>query len=62
MEQGLRISGLGIMPLQLLNLGILIPRVFFRFLITRTPRGKLNWIIVHTLTYMAKLFGQILPN
>jgi hypothetical protein len=27
------------MPLQLLNLGIIIPRVFYRLLITRTPRG-----------------------
>ena len=32
--------GFGIMPLQLLNLGIIIPRVFYRLLITRTPRGK----------------------
>jgi hypothetical protein len=32
------------MPLQLLNLGIIIPRFFYRLLITRTPRG--NWIFV----------------
>jgi calcium permeable stress-gated cation channel len=35
------------MPLQLLNLGVIIPRVFFRLLITRTPRG--NWSIVCVL-------------
>lgn len=32
--------GLGIMPLQLLNLGVIIPRFFFRVFYTRTPRGK----------------------
>ncbi|KAI0249273.1 DUF221-domain-containing protein [Lactifluus subvellereus] len=32
------LQGLGIMPLQLLNLGIIIPRFFFRLLLTRTPR------------------------
>ncbi|KAF8483359.1 DUF221-domain-containing protein [Russula ochroleuca] len=32
------LQGLGIMPLHLLNLGIIIPRVLFRLLITRTPR------------------------
>ncbi|KAI0276258.1 hypothetical protein BGY98DRAFT_986594 [Russula aff. rugulosa BPL654] len=32
------LQGLGIMPLQLLNLGIIIPQFFFRLLITRTPR------------------------
>ena len=31
--------GLGIMPLQLLNLGVIIPRFVFRAFITRTPRG-----------------------
>jgi hypothetical protein len=36
----LRISlGLGIMPLQLLNLGTIIPRVFYLIFWTRTPRG-----------------------
>ena len=33
-------SGFGLMPLQLLNLGIIIPRLFFRIFITRTPRGE----------------------
>ena len=28
------------MPLQLLNLGVIIPRMFYRMFITRTPRGK----------------------
>jgi hypothetical protein len=32
--------GMGIMPLQLLNLGIIIPRFFYRMFYTRTPRGK----------------------
>ncbi|KAI0290933.1 DUF221-domain-containing protein [Multifurca ochricompacta] len=32
------LQGLGIMPLQLLNLGIVLPRVFYRLLKTRTPR------------------------
>lgn len=31
--------GFGIMPLQLLNLGVLIPRMIFRIFWTRTPRG-----------------------
>ncbi|KAH9979789.1 hypothetical protein BJV74DRAFT_946869 [Russula compacta] len=32
------LQGLGIMPLQLLNLGIILPRIILRLLITRTPR------------------------
>ncbi|KAI0063663.1 DUF221-domain-containing protein [Artomyces pyxidatus] len=32
------LQGLGIMPLQLLNLGILIPRALYRLFVTRTPR------------------------
>ncbi|KAF9479802.1 DUF221-domain-containing protein [Pholiota conissans] len=32
------LQGLGIMPLQLLNLGVIIPRVFYRAFYTRTPR------------------------
>ncbi|KAA1477844.1 DUF221-domain-containing protein [Dentipellis sp. KUC8613] len=32
------LQGLGIMPLQLLNLGIIIPRMFLRLFVTRTPR------------------------
>ncbi|KAH9048051.1 DUF221-domain-containing protein [Lactarius hengduanensis] len=32
------LQGLGIMPIQLLNLGVIIPRVFYRMLVTRTPR------------------------
>ncbi|RPD67028.1 DUF221-domain-containing protein [Lentinus tigrinus ALCF2SS1-7] len=32
------LQGFGLMPLQLLNLGIIIPRFFFRLFITRTPR------------------------
>jgi len=28
------------MPLQLLNLGVIVPRVFFLLFRTRTPRGK----------------------
>lgn len=33
------IVGLGIMPLQLLNLGVIIPRFFYIMFFTRTPRG-----------------------
>lgn len=32
------LQGLGIMPLQLLNLGVIIPRVIYRMFWTRTPR------------------------
>ncbi|KAG6844854.1 hypothetical protein H0H87_003097 [Tephrocybe sp. NHM501043] len=32
------LQGLGIMPLQLLNLGVIIPRIFYRMFLTRTPR------------------------
>ncbi|KAG5736119.1 hypothetical protein E4T56_gene6267 [Termitomyces sp. T112] len=32
------LQGLGIMPLQLLNLGVIIPRMVFRMFSTRTPR------------------------
>ncbi|KAF8632659.1 hypothetical protein AX17_004792 [Amanita inopinata Kibby_2008] len=32
------LQGLGIMPLQLLNLGVIIPRMFMRMFFTRTPR------------------------
>ncbi|KAF8154629.1 hypothetical protein B0H34DRAFT_752640 [Crassisporium funariophilum] len=32
------LQGVGIMPLQLLNLGVIIPRVFYRMFYTRTPR------------------------
>ncbi|KAF9070665.1 hypothetical protein BDP27DRAFT_1391889 [Rhodocollybia butyracea] len=32
------LQGLGIMPLQLLNLGVIIPRVMMRMFVTRTPR------------------------
>ncbi|RDB26692.1 Calcium permeable stress-gated cation channel 1 [Hypsizygus marmoreus] len=32
------LQGLGIMPLQLLNLGVIIPRMFYRMFLTRTPR------------------------
>jgi calcium permeable stress-gated cation channel len=32
--------GLGIMPLQLLNLGVIIPRMIYLLFVTRTPRGS----------------------
>ncbi|CDO68681.1 hypothetical protein BN946_scf184652.g8 [Trametes cinnabarina] len=32
------LQGLGLMPLQLLNLGVIIPRLVYRLFITRTPR------------------------
>ncbi|KAF9561728.1 DUF221-domain-containing protein [Agrocybe pediades] len=32
------LQGMGIMPLQLLNLGVIIPRFFYRMFYTRTPR------------------------
>lgn len=30
------------MPLQLLNLGVVIPRALMRLFVTRTPRGALS--------------------
>lgn len=47
------------MPLQLLNLGVIIPRVLFRLLVTRTPRG--DHIILFMLQ-LVKLSKQILLN
>ena len=35
------ILGLGIMPLQLLNLGVILPRAFMAVFMTKTPRGEL---------------------
>lgn len=32
--------GLGIMPLQLLNLGVIVPQMLMRMFVTRTPRGE----------------------
>lgn len=37
---GIVVAGLGIMPLQLLNLGVIIPRFFYIMFYTRTPRGR----------------------
>lgn len=34
------------MPLQLLNLGVIIPRFFYRAFYTRTPRGNSNFFIL----------------
>jgi hypothetical protein len=47
------------MPLQLLNLGVIIPRVFFRLLVTRTPRGDYT---IFSVLQMFKLPKQILLN
>jgi hypothetical protein len=33
------LQGLGIMPLQLVQLAVIIPNLFYRLFITRTPRG-----------------------
>jgi len=33
------------MPLQLLNLGVIIPRFFYRAFYTRTPRGTHSILI-----------------
>lgn len=33
-------AAFGIMPLQLLNLGVIVPRFFYWAFITRTPRGE----------------------
>lgn len=33
------LQALGVMPLQLLNLGVILPRFFFLAFSTRTPRG-----------------------
>lgn len=34
------LSGIGIMPLQLVQLAVLLPRWFYRIFLTRTPRGQ----------------------
>lgn len=33
------------MPLQLLNLGIIVPRSILRLFVTRTPRGECSWYV-----------------
>lgn len=33
-------TGVAIMPLQLLELAVIIPRMFYKMFITRTPRGE----------------------
>jgi len=37
------LQGFGIMPLQLLNLGVIIPSAIMRLFVTRTPRGVLTF-------------------
>jgi calcium permeable stress-gated cation channel len=46
--------GMGIMPLQILNLGIIIPRALMRMFVTRTPRGEVEHIghEVHVLIHV----------
>lgn len=34
------LSALAFMPLQLLELAVIIPRIFYKMFITRTPRGQ----------------------
>ena len=34
------LSGVGIMPLQLVQLAVILPRWFYRIFLTRTPRGR----------------------
>jgi hypothetical protein len=34
------LQGIGIQPLQLLNLGVIVPRIFSLIFVTRTPRGE----------------------
>lgn len=34
------LSGIGIMPLQLVQLAVILPRWFYRIFLTRTPRGE----------------------
>jgi hypothetical protein len=45
-------AGIGIMPLQLLNLGVIIPRWFYRAFLTRTPRGVFIPIYISGVTYL----------
>lgn len=40
------------MPLQLLNLGVILPRLFFRVFLTRTPRGE----FISTIAYRVGSF------
>src|SRR5258707_7268648 len=44
------------MPLQLLNLGVIIPRFFYRAFLTRTPRGML--VLSLTLAVLRILFSD----
>jgi hypothetical protein len=45
-------SGLGIMPLQLLNLGVILPRFIFLLFITRTPRGVYG--VLHIVRHLTR--------
>lgn len=38
------LQGIGVMPLQLVQLAVILPRWFYRLVWTRTPRGKLVYI------------------
>lgn len=37
------LQGFGIMPLQLLNLGVIVPSAIMRLFVTRTPRGAFTF-------------------
>jgi hypothetical protein len=39
------LQGFGIMPLQLLNLGVIIPSAIMRLFVTRTPRGVFTFFV-----------------
>jgi Calcium-dependent channel, 7TM region, putative phosphate len=61
------LQAFGVMPLQLLNLGVIIPRMFYRAFITRTPRGlflgsQFLWYIAHSSLDFAELNAPPMVN
>lgn len=42
------LQGIGIMPLQLLQLAVIIPRWFYRIFLTRSPRGQAPTLFLTT--------------
>jgi hypothetical protein len=55
-------TGFGIMPLQLLNLGVLIPRMILRIFKTRTPRGKPSFVSSSQILTVGRFCGVKCPS
>lgn len=54
------LQALGVMPLQLLNLGIIIPHILYRLFYVKTPRGSVH-SPGHSLALLIP-FTQTTPN